>query len=543
MLRRIDPVTGIAVLACVVWTIWTRWSGQTISEAGAVNEHTLWEGEYWRLVTSMLLHDPSGWLHLILNCASLYFVGRIVARVCGPRVYVSVLLLAGQAGLAASFLCYPEVEWRVGISGGIAGLLGLLLAVEWAVSKSLGEFLRQRNTMIIFIIALTSTGFALWWERRQGVVVDHAAHAGGFLFGFFTGVAYYGRRRVRRLHGVLVALALGVVPIAYVCHPLLNTDYLLFKGNRAYRAKDLETAARYYERVLGTHPGHTIAGARLAVVRDDPARLDGLKAPAGAKAAYELLRACLVLAERRLTTDVEQTRALVERATGVDPGTPGLWIDFAVKAEQRQQVDMAYVAYQEATSWIRREPQPWRAWMPASRALRLIPRRTRGDEPPQEGIKIVLDAAATAREAAGGLGDSSGLNAAARTQLEAAVRDVALWADNQAQRLEPLRGQLPELPRLNAELTALFLRLAENTGREENRPLYRFRSALSWWRELEMSRIDPEAFELVQRRFQAAWEEGAELGNREIQGLVEQWFTARGLPVPEGDLADDGDGG
>ena len=543
MLRRFDAVTGITILICVVWTLWAKWDNLTLSEAGAVREHLLWEGEYWRLLTSMVLHDPFGWLHLILNCVSLYFVGRVVAKVCGPRVYLACLVLAGQAGLAASFFWHADVVWRVGISGGIAGLLGLLLAVEWSVTRSVGEFLRQRNTIVIGVIAVVSTGIGVYVELTQGILVDHAAHGGGFLFGFLAGIAYYARTGTRPLAGILAAVAFGVLPIAYLCHPVGNTDYLLFKGDRAYRAEEWDTAASYYERVLGTDPGNTIAGARLASLQDDPSILDGLEPPRRDAAALALQQACLELAERRLASDPEEVRALVDRAVEVAPGSAKLWYDFATKAEKAQNPVAAYIAYKQASRWLRLRQRSSEAWLPESQALRLITKRLRPGAPPEEELPILLDAAVTAREAADGLGDSSGLDADARKKLEAAIRGVAVGVYKYAARLEPLREQLPDLPRLNGELAALFRKLANNTGREEMAPEYRFRSAVSWWRQLQRSEIDPQAFRDLAARFRAAHDEAREQGNRNIQVVAEQWFRQQGLPVPAGDLADDADGG
>jgi len=64
-MRRFEPLTTLLIALCVGWTLWAKWSGATLSEAGAVRELLLWEGDYWRLATH-LWQQPEARGNLVL---------------------------------------------------------------------------------------------------------------------------------------------------------------------------------------------------------------------------------------------------------------------------------------------------------------------------------------------------------------------------------------------------------------------------------------------------------------------------------------------
>jgi membrane associated rhomboid family serine protease len=533
-MRRIEPLTTILIALCVGWTLWAKWSGATLSEAGAVRELALWRGDYWRLATHMLLHDPSGWLHLAVNMLSLLFIGRIVAHVSGRRFYLLCLLLSAMTGLALSLILQPGTapsqNWRMGISGGIAGLLGLLLAVEWAVSRSFLEFLKQRNTIVILIIVVVSTALSVFYERAvEGVAVDHAAHGGGFFCGFLLGIAYYSRRRERRPRlAAATALLIGILPIAYVCYPVFNPTFLVWRGDRAWRADEREDAAAYYERALALDPNHLIAAARLALVRDDPAPLDELRAPETEAEKNALLEARLALAANRLRSDPEQGREHFRRAREIDPGSPRLWFAFGEAAEEAGWIDEAIEAFQASARSLRLAGAGSEQWRPRIRALRLLGRRSpRPDTTPEERLRQLIKDVETAQGAADGLRDD-------REPLEFAV---AVAASALGKAAGDVAGPADDRRQLYRMLSGLFIRLAENAVDPVRIPLYRLHGARWAWKAAGAPTRD------VQALFKGARNEALEQGDESVQVAAEQWFRARGLPIPPPDLAAGDDGG
>ncbi len=487
-----EPVTLALIALCVGWTLWARWRGLTYDEAGALTARRLWQREYPRLLSAMFLHHMGSWIHLVANAVSLFFVGRVIERGCGRRIYLACLFGAAMAGFAASLLWDPDPRVRrMGISGGIAGLLGLLLAVEWAITKSFLGFLRQRNTILILFFLALSVPLAKLLD--PDVRVDHAGHAGGFAFGLLAGLSYYTRRGVRPVRGALVALALVALPLAYVVHPVFNPDFQIWRARREYSARDFAAAAKSFERAREL----------------DPEALDR------AEARDQLLDCYLHLAEARLG-DPEASR-LIEAALALGGRDPVPWISFAQAAEARQHGEEAYVAWREAASLM-----PFReAWLPLARALKLLRAR---EKPP------LLETVEVARGAAAGLG--ANLPAAARASLEEELAGAAEALSEAAVATRPE----PEVAR---GLSELYRTLAENTGGEARKPRYRLRSAEWLWRASE----GPVVPDDVAARFRAALTEAALHGDAPAQEAAAQWFRARGLPVPGPDLEGEEGGG
>jgi membrane associated rhomboid family serine protease len=485
-----EPLTLGLIAACVGWTLYARWRHLTYTEAGALAGRLLWQGEYWRLLSAAVLHHMGSWIHLVTNCISLFFVGRVIERGSGRRAFLVCLVGGALAGFAGSLLSDPDPTMkRMGISGGIAALLGLLLAIEWAVTKSLWDFLRQRNTLLIIFFLALSVPFAMLVE--ENVRVDHAGHAGGFLFGLLAGLAYYTRRGVRPARGAIVAAALALLPVAYVSHPFLDPQYQIWRARRAYSAGDFADAAARYERAKEL----------------DPTALD----TAGAR--EELLDAYLRVAAE----GGPDTARLVDAARSLGGRDPRSWLRFAAQAEAGQRADEAYVAWREAAALL-----PDRAaWLPLERALRLL----RARKPPP-----LLETLGVARGAAAGLG--AGLVPEARAALEA---ELAGTADAVSQ--EALAT--PHGKEVANGLAELYRILAENTGEAARKPRYRLRSADWLWRAAEGPMVPDE----VAARFGAALTEAALHGDAGARAAAEQWFRERGLPVPAPDLEGEEGGG
>ena len=60
------------------------------------------DGEYWRLITPVLVHGSI--IHLRFNMYALWIIGPIVEALYGPLRYLSIYLLCAAAGSAASYM-------------------------------------------------------------------------------------------------------------------------------------------------------------------------------------------------------------------------------------------------------------------------------------------------------------------------------------------------------------------------------------------------------------------------------------------------------
>jgi membrane associated rhomboid family serine protease len=151
--------------------------------------------EWWRFVSSAFLHDNAGVYHVLFNSIAMLFIGRLVEQLYGRLVLLGTFLITAIAGglfwVASSHLPFtppgimPTVS--IGASGGIAGLIGLLLMLGRIQGKKVpvGISHTVRNyavTVIVLNVALTvlfnSSGY-----------INNYAHVGGLLAGAVLGVA------------------------------------------------------------------------------------------------------------------------------------------------------------------------------------------------------------------------------------------------------------------------------------------------------------------------------------------------------------------
>lgn len=138
-------------------------------------------GEYWRLLTVVLVHMPSNPLHLAFNMYALYLVGPMVERIYGRAQYLLIYVLTGIAASVTSFIFLPDPA--VGASGAIFGLFGVLFVALRVHHPLLGRgaagLARQIGFLIVFNLVL-DVGLI-----GGGVGIDIFAHIGGLVAGFW----------------------------------------------------------------------------------------------------------------------------------------------------------------------------------------------------------------------------------------------------------------------------------------------------------------------------------------------------------------------
>ncbi|MCS7166728.1 MAG: rhomboid family intramembrane serine protease [Gemmatales bacterium] len=100
---------GVFVLQLV--TAGRAWHGK-FTDMFMLDPHRVATGEVWRIFTGLFIHDIHNWLNLVWNALILWFFGRQLEIIYGPRRFVLLYLLAGVAGnltwLMADWL------WNVG---------------------------------------------------------------------------------------------------------------------------------------------------------------------------------------------------------------------------------------------------------------------------------------------------------------------------------------------------------------------------------------------------------------------------------------------
>ncbi len=149
----------------------------------ALSREGIAQGFYWQFLTYMFLHG--GWLHLLVNCLGLYFAGREVEIVCGPRHLLGIYFAGGLAGGILQLLCVPGVP----LIGASAGVCAVLLAFttmlpELEITALIFFILpiRMRAKWLGRIVVGSSILFAV---SGYGGNIGHVAHLGGAMLGWF----------------------------------------------------------------------------------------------------------------------------------------------------------------------------------------------------------------------------------------------------------------------------------------------------------------------------------------------------------------------
>jgi hypothetical protein len=138
----------------------------------------VFQGEYWRLVTVVLVHG--GVLHLAFNMYALFIIGPIVEQLYGRARFLWIYLLCAAAGSAASYT-FSDSFASVGASGAIFGLFGMLLVADRVHKPALTRNARNLTAQIGVLIGINLLiGFTV-----PGI--DNAAHIGGLLAGAWLG--------------------------------------------------------------------------------------------------------------------------------------------------------------------------------------------------------------------------------------------------------------------------------------------------------------------------------------------------------------------
>lgn len=139
---------------------------------GVKENHRIAMGEFWRLITPVLLHGSI--LHIGFNMYALYLFGPAMERNFGHSRLLSLYLLSGFAGNVFSMMFTPAAS--LGSSTAIFGLIGAHGIFIYQNRSLFGEdFTRQALSRIIRVAAIN-----LLIGLSPGI--DNWGHIGG-LFG------------------------------------------------------------------------------------------------------------------------------------------------------------------------------------------------------------------------------------------------------------------------------------------------------------------------------------------------------------------------
>ena len=156
---------------------------------------TLAEGQWWRLLTPMLIHFS--WLHIVFNLLWVWEIGRRIEVINGALALFWVVAVASVMANVTQFMMSGSGFFG-GMSGVVFGLLGHSLA--WS------RLVPERTTGVasgiyIFMLIYLVVGFTGAIDLVGLGKLANGAHLGGLVAGLVTGglaaLSVRFRRRVR----------------------------------------------------------------------------------------------------------------------------------------------------------------------------------------------------------------------------------------------------------------------------------------------------------------------------------------------------------
>jgi rhomboid family GlyGly-CTERM serine protease len=152
---------------------------------GRYDRAALEAGEVWRVVTAHLVH--LGWGHLWPNILALLLISALLEEFLNAVEWAAACLVAALAISLGLYVLDPEVQWYVGLSGVLHGL----------VACGAVRMLQDDRLGVGAVLALGVAG-KLAWEATEGPIpfteqsaggpVIVAAHLYGAIAGALTGL-------------------------------------------------------------------------------------------------------------------------------------------------------------------------------------------------------------------------------------------------------------------------------------------------------------------------------------------------------------------
>ena len=151
---------GVAVFATLL-----QFGGEGARELLAYDRDGLRAGEVWRLLSGHFVH--LGWSHLLLNLVGLALVAWLVGHAFDGLRWLVVMVLSIAAIDAGLWYLDAGLDWYVGLSGLLHGLLAAGLFV--------GLARRDREALILALFVLAKLG----WEQLVGPLPGSESTSGG----------------------------------------------------------------------------------------------------------------------------------------------------------------------------------------------------------------------------------------------------------------------------------------------------------------------------------------------------------------------------
>jgi len=155
---------------------------------GSLMPAAVLQGEWYRLGSYAFLHG--GTVHLLVNAWALWALMRPIEAALGPfaalGIFSGTAIAGGAASLGWSLFRGEVLQTAVGASGGIFGLFGAHCAIFLRVRKYLPPAARTQTARVLVYNLVINLALA-FGAVAGGILLDNAAHVGGFVSGMAFG--------------------------------------------------------------------------------------------------------------------------------------------------------------------------------------------------------------------------------------------------------------------------------------------------------------------------------------------------------------------
>ncbi|AFI27023.1 rhomboid family intramembrane serine protease [Bacillus stercoris] len=149
-IRLYPVVTFILALQAVLWLFFSLPVHSVVLWRDTVAGYNLGvaNGEWWRLITPILLH--AGFTHLLFNSMSIFLFAPALERMLGKARFLLVYAGSGIIGNIGTYVTEPLDYVHVGASGAIFGLFGVYLFMVLFRNELIGQ---EHSKMILILLA------------------------------------------------------------------------------------------------------------------------------------------------------------------------------------------------------------------------------------------------------------------------------------------------------------------------------------------------------------------------------------------------------
>jgi GlpG protein len=247
---RRPPVT-IAVMAAAVAAFAVYKSAPDVGGYLVAEPSAIWDGQLWRLVTSVFPHGSI--LHLVFNLYWFWLFGKEVESWMRPPLFAGFVVATAVGSSAAQLLvgftgAAPVMGGPrgIGLSGVVYALFGLLYALRR--DKDFAAALMHPGVVQIFV-AWFFISIALTYWKILGIA--NVAHGAGAVLGWLFGQAVLVRWRAVAVAGVsLLCVAVGLTTL----YMPWDGNYDWHRADRYAEQKDYRRALEWYQRAAERLP-------------------------------------------------------------------------------------------------------------------------------------------------------------------------------------------------------------------------------------------------------------------------------------------------